>query len=140
MKSRGLRILLIGVFSLWFGVIVPGHERGAIRVAGSDAHCNDASAVCHVAPVVQKPSCSHCPTTGKPLTQETAPAKPKPVDPSSHCAICKFIGVLDAPVMVTFDLPPSYLLSTLDPLPVEAIAAQSLLLSHRGRGPPHLFM
>jgi len=138
MESRGLRILLIGIFSLWFGVIVPGHERGAIRVAGAgSSHCpGDAVAnSCHIAEPVPAPSCNHCPTQS-PVEPDKAPAG----DPVQHCAICKFIGVLDAPVMITFDLPQSYELAVLEPVPLKAIASISILSIDRGRGPPAYFM
>ncbi len=139
MQSRWLRILLIGVFSLWFGIIVPGHERGAIRVAGANALPANGSAgdSCHATAPAAKPTCGHCPVGG-PAETENTPAPSG--DGSKHCAICKFIGVLDAPVMVAFDLPHSYQLATLEPLPVRAVASLMLLSSHRDRGPPFLFI
>lgn len=131
MRSRSLRILLLGLFSLWFGIIVPGHERGAIRVAGADVlDAGDGSDTCHTVK-----TCDHCPITGKP--KETAPT---PVDPSSHCAICKFIGVLDAPVMIAFDLPSTHLLAVLDPPVLESLAGIRFISMDRGRGPPCLFI
>ena len=131
MRSRSLRILLIGIFSLWFGIIVPGHERGAIRVAGADANeAGDGS--CHT---VKKSACDHCPTQSVPSGDQPAKA---PSDPSQHCAICKFIGVLDAPTIITFDLPAVYLLSVLDPPTFECVRGVDHFFISCSRGPPLL--
>ena len=133
MRSRSLRILLIGIFSLWFGIIVPGHERGAIRVAGADAN-EAADGSCHT---VKKSACDHCPTQSVPSGDQ--PAK-VPSDPSQHCAICKFIGVLDAPTVIQFALPTVELMGILDPPALTSIASLSVLSIDRGRGPPSLFI
>jgi hypothetical protein len=131
MRSRSLRILLLGVFSLWFGVIVPGHERGAIRMPGTEPKAAAGEPTCHT----QK-NCQHCPTTGQPLT----PSDNAPADPSSHCAICHFIGVLDAPVALTFTIPEAELLASLPPTAYQSIAGVAVLSVDRGRGPPTLFI
>ena len=150
MESRWLRILLIGVFSLWFGVIVPGHERGAIRVAGSVAAPNHPSMAvaagdsCHTTAPVAKPTCGHCPATSATSASSSDDSAPQssdsksklPVDRSQHCAICKFIGVLDAPVMVSYDLPQFYQLATLEPLPVECLTGVQHFFISSCRGPP----
>jgi len=127
MRSRSLRILLLAVFSLWFGVIVPGHERGAICVPGADT---DSSKSCHA-----EKTCGSCHET--PADSQTPADDP---NPSSHCAICHLIGVLDAPTTIHFVIPEAELLACL-PLPsCDGIAAVALLSTHRDRGPPILFI
>lgn len=136
MRSRSLRILLIGIFSLWFGIIVPGHERGAIRVAGANTNATgDAS--CHT---VAKSTCDHCPTQSSHSSQSSDQPVKAPADPSQHCAICKFIGLLDAPIVIQFELPTVELMGMLDPPALRSIAALSVLSIDRGRGPPSLFI
>jgi hypothetical protein len=80
-RSRGFRIFLLTVIALWFGVVVPVHPRGMIRLGGG----GEARSCCH--------------REGK------RPAKDSKPDPS-QCAICQFVATLDLPAAIGFALPP----------------------------------
>ncbi len=88
MNSRFLRWMVLGFTCLWFGMLVPVHQRGQIQLPGpalaaSGGCCpkqNDAKAACRD-------------------TETSKNEKPAP-DPG-HCAVCHFIAGLQAPPPVT---------------------------------------
>jgi hypothetical protein len=131
MRSHSLRILMLGLFSLWFGVIVPGHERGAISVPG------------YKSPGAGKQACAprpaHCNSCPAPADDPAGPASPES-DPASHCAICHLTGVLDAPTAIVFAIPQAELLACLPPQAYHSIAGVLVLSIDRGRGPPSFFI
>ena len=81
MSRRALRWLVLGFATLWFGVLVPVHNRGQIAVAGSGC---DSAPACHAS----RPPC-----------HQQAPDPP--ARPTRACAVCYFIAGLDAPPPVT---------------------------------------
>ena len=85
-----IRTYLILIWSiLWFGVIAPGHERGAVRVPGGETSTSSS----HGHACCQRPT----PNT----TDETPdPAAPEDEDPASACAICYLNGALHTPVPI----------------------------------------
>jgi len=72
--SRALRISLLAFVAIWFGVVVPLHPRGAIKLGGSCTQIGRAAA-----------------RRAKRLAGFFAKAG------SSDCAICYFVATLDLP-------------------------------------------
>jgi hypothetical protein len=82
--SRQIRILLLALLAAWFGVLLPVHVRGQIKVPGAAA---DAATSCCSA---DRPAddCSDFPAG------------------SNDCAVCHYLAGLDLPVVFTFDVRP----------------------------------
>ncbi len=136
MKSRNLRILLLAIFGLWFGVIVPGHERGAITVPGYKPACH--GVVCEqparaVGETAKKVAvCGDCPTDAK----QSTPTEGSKRERARHCAVCQLVGVLGAPAVIHFTPPTVELIGSL-PLPAYvSVVGIDLSDSIRSRGPP----
>ena len=114
--GRIFRINLLIFLAVWFGVIVPGHQRGAIKLPGAE----------------QAENC--CRLTRDGATPDKTPAPRQ--DPGRHCAICYIAGLLEQPT--TIDLPAI----ELRPLGELAVAESADLLSaesdhvFQGRAPP----
>jgi hypothetical protein len=72
------------VMTVWFGVVVPLHPRGIIKLGGACAEMGG-RACCR--------QDSHA----------THDSKPKPAD--SSCAICYFVATLDLPPAMGMDVP-----------------------------------
>ena len=83
-RSRALRISLLVLMAIWFGVVVPLHPRGIIKLGGA---CSESAgrACCR-----SSSDASH-------------DSKPKPADP--RCAICYFVATLDLPPAIGMDIP-----------------------------------
>ena len=84
MRSRLLRISLIAIMTVWFGVVVPLHPRGIIKLGGS---CTETAA----RPCCQAPKSTSHDSQRKPAT--------------SDCAICYFLATLDLPPAIALDIP-----------------------------------
>jgi hypothetical protein len=80
-RSRGLRILLTLFCAAWFGVLLPVHRRGQIRIPGVDA----ARACC-------EPGARQGP-------------KHAPPRDAGNCAVCYVIATLDLPAAIVNDAP-----------------------------------
>ncbi|MEM6751207.1 MAG: hypothetical protein AAF612_12140, partial [Planctomycetota bacterium] len=98
----------LAIFTLvWFGAVLPGHERGAIRVPGSSvvngqadparADPNNAADASPSGALVACPACK--------LNQSSEPSENE--DPSDNpapcgglCALCQLIATLDTPLPV----------------------------------------
>lgn len=82
MRHRALRILLLALIAAWFGVVVPLHPRGIVKLPGA---CDGAyGKVC-------------CKNGKSPVDSKKA------ADP--NCAICFFVLTLDLPVAMGMDVP-----------------------------------
>jgi hypothetical protein len=84
MNGRSLRISLLIFVAVWFGVIVPGHRRGQIALAG------------------WQPSCCAVPKA----IHGVSPSKDQPTCPPAACAVCHLLATLDLPTAVQLDVPP----------------------------------
>ena len=94
-RNRAFRIFLLAVIAAWFGVVVPLHPRGVIKLGGASAR-----------------SCCHRGSDSK-----HPDSKPDP----SECAVCHFVGTLDLPPAIGLELPPLGLVELLViPAPQEA--------------------
>jgi hypothetical protein len=88
MRRRVLHWLVLGFTTLWFGVLVPVHNRGEIGLPGSDTRLS----------VRTSHACCATPSDPKPADPCHAPASSR----GGACAVCYFIATLDAPPPVTW--------------------------------------
>src|SRR5689334_1022004 len=91
LRSRMLRLAMLAFSALWFGLLVPVHQRGVIRVAGTAA------------------SWRTCCATS---TRDESKQKPLGSPSGSGCAVCQFIATLDLPPAIVIDVPSLGLLAT----------------------------
>jgi hypothetical protein len=121
MRRRALHWLVLGFTTLWFGVLVPVHNRGEITLPGSDAllKARTAHACC------------------------AATSEPKPADPchtpasrSGTCAVCFFIATLDAPPPFTWVETRLGLAGVVDAARPDELPAARISLPFHSRAPP----
>ena len=94
MRSRSLNIAVLVFTAAWFAVVLPGHQRGVVKLPGADASPGYTSG----------PQCALCEWTGgEPGANDDAPPSRRPAP--SHCALCQLIAVLDAPPITNLDAP-----------------------------------
>lgn len=121
MLRRAGIFLLVAFQFLWLNIVIPGHTRGMIVMAGvqssSEAH-----------------SC--CDMDDMPAPSGKQPATPSK-DRAANCAICAFAAHLSVPPVIDLAPRPSDLLCRLPDPRVQSITAQELVLSYLGRAPPH---
>lgn len=103
---------------VWLNVVVPGHTRGAVTLAG--AGCPDQS--CTSTTLLK---C--CPTGGR---RHPTPAQQR------ACAICFFAAHLNAPPAIDCALPPLHLLRVAADETAEALIARDAFVPFHSRGPP----
>lgn len=120
MHRRSLRILLLLWVAWWFGVAVPGHERGQITVDGKSS-----------APR----GCCAEPENG---AAKTPVRHPSPAKSESRCAVCAVVATLDAPASAGADLTPLELLRRVAPVRLPVPISLAIRLSYHGRAPPTL--
>jgi len=116
MRRDRVYLCAAGLLALWFGVVVPGHQRGAVKVPNS------------------KPG-SCCPGKVDAGSKKTSDDK-APCDPVSKCAMCYIVGVLDVPGALPAGLPHPELLALIQiasTARVEAVVVLGLLPQ---RAPP----
>jgi hypothetical protein len=126
MPYRALRWLILGFATLWFGVLVPVHNRGEIALPGAKKSCH----------AVAAHQC--CPAAAHKAHSEHNHDCPDPASPlSGACAVCFFISGLDTPPPVTVLVTRLGLVGAHDsPRPQELPAARITLPFH-SRAPPH---
>jgi hypothetical protein len=113
--TRFFRFSLLLLITIWFGVVVPLHPRGAIKLGGE---CGGSGFK----------SCCH---TDKAAGGDS---KPKPADP--QCAICNFLATLDLPPSIGMDVPPLGLVEQVKPPAPQAAPVIAYLSPASERGPP----
>jgi hypothetical protein len=119
MCRRALHWLVLSFATLWFGVLVPVHNRGQIAVAGSGGCATGAIPSCH--------------STKVPCHRQLPGS---PAQPARACAVCFFIAGLDAPPPVTWvetRLGPAGELEVSAP---HSPSAAVVTLTYHSRGPP----
>ncbi|HEY7089187.1 MAG TPA: hypothetical protein VH518_13915 [Tepidisphaeraceae bacterium] len=111
MRRRSLRILFAVLWFFWTGVIIPGHTRGSIPVAGS------------------RP-CGSCCASPQDKSKPDAPRS------TTNCAICNLAAKLMPAVTFTVRLEPGELreLRTLAPAATPQVAEQVSPI--QSRAPP----
>jgi hypothetical protein len=129
MSSRLLRWIVLGFTCLWFGMLVPIHQRGQIQLPGRGAsasvapsgHCNRADAPCH-----RKVAAG----------DKQHPQKPGTPGDRENCAVCQFILGLHAPPPVTWYVERLGLVEVLAAAHYDAVAHCNVVLPIQGRAPP----
>lgn len=131
MDRRPLRLLVLGFSCLWFGALMPVHQRGQIRLPGpvvsidadgsqlpkARCHRGGPDAKCH----------------GR---QERQPDPGKESPGPGNCAVCHFIAGLDAPPPVVVGIMPMRLLRVLPPEQAPAAPPRHAALPFHGLDPP----
>jgi len=98
-RGHRLHCVMLAWTVLWFGAILPGHERGAVHTPGWSARC----ARC----VYDGDGPGNAQLQGDLPTDAPAEGPSQPDDRGNQrcCALCHFIGVLSVPG-ATFSCPP----------------------------------
>ena len=124
MRRRPLHWLVLCFATLWFGVLVPVHNRGEIAVAGGRPTALDAAkSHCHSAPAAESDvGGSQCP-------------EKKPC-PARACAVCFFVAGLDAPPPISVVVTRLGAAGVLDLPPPAELPAARVTLPFHSRAPP----
>ncbi|QQE11651.1 hypothetical protein JD969_19550 [Planctomycetota bacterium] len=131
MRTRVFNWMMVGLFVLWFAVIVPGHQRGAIALPGEKAVRGDE--VGAGSGFFGGSSCPLCVFDEEEGASGDEPTKA----PTERCAICYITGVLDVPLVVDLTPPPLWLVDDLPyQVAVEEVYVSEVVNEVRGRGPP----
>jgi hypothetical protein len=126
MSRRGLHWLVLGFTTLWFGVLVPVHNRGEIALAGNSSHC---------AGRTDPSPATHCHAAADPIPSgEKNPDRGPPA--KGACAVCFFIAGLDTPAPVTQIETRLGLIGATDAPAPEDLPAARVMLSFHSRAPP----
>jgi hypothetical protein len=122
MRRRALHWLVLGFTTLWFGVLVPVHNRGEITLPGSGTFQADRTghACCAATPGPKRAEPCHAP----------APAR------GGTCAVCSFIAALDAPPPFTWVETRLGLAGTVDASRPDDPPAARRALPFHSRAPP----
>ena len=132
MSRRALHWLVLGFTTLWFGVLVPVHNRGEMAVAGAYDGCaeHDTAAApvraCHRVADAPPAKHGHCPDQGP----DSAPR------PGRACAVCFFIAGLDAPPPVSLIETRLGLVGVRDNAAPRELPAFRITLPFHSRAPP----
>ncbi|WP_145076728.1 hypothetical protein [Poriferisphaera corsica] len=137
MRTREFKWLMVGLFVLWFAVVVPGHQRGAIALPGERAARGDefgAGGGIFGDGLFSGSGCPLCVVDENGKTEgEEEPYKA----PTERCAICYITGVLDVPLVIDLTPPPLW---EVDYLPLEdresVIYISAVFSPISGRAPP----
>ena len=98
-RPAAVRLAVLVWITVWFVLIVPAHNRGAIKTPGNNAQTADARQ-----PVISADGCARCKA---PLGEPDEPdgeESPAP-SPSGDCAICYINAVITIPPPVVL-IPP----------------------------------
>lgn len=122
MSLARFRIPALLWICLWYGLIVPAHQRGQITLPGA---------------TISTSCCANKAITG----ESKAPCAPStPAAPSEEriraCFVCYIVGVTQPAPEFRFTPPPSYLLAEIEPAPFLALSGIDLAPLTRGRDPP----
>jgi len=136
MRRRWLRIFLLAFHVVWFGAVVPGHQRGQIVLGGSlenpaPSRANSAVVEAKAVPSCHKSkkACAEAQTPHAPEGESREPARP------SGCAVCAFASTIDCPPSAILIPRPtsSSELEQWDPPPAARVR---IIPSFDARGPP----
>ncbi|HYO11029.1 MAG TPA: DUF2946 family protein [Tepidisphaeraceae bacterium] len=124
---RRVGIILLLLFeALWLNVVLPGHTRGAVALAGGGCGATSIDSCC-------SPARSAAGSTAAGGRSEA----PDPSgDRASRCAVCAFAAKLTTPVDLDLRLPPLARVATLAVPAPPAVPTCDLHAAHYGRAPP----
>ena len=125
MRSRSLNIAVLVFTAAWFAVVLPGHQRGVVRLPGSDASRSYTSGS----------QCALCQWTGG-GTSRDEDGSPSRRPAPSHCALCQLIAVLDAPPITNLDAPVAGLAEVLTVSRPDRTGLNDRPRVYLGRAPP----
>ncbi len=111
---RRANLPLLVFMVLWLGILMPGHQRGQIKLVPTSAE-------------------AHTCCSGK--SDPNDGGEPAGND-TGNCAVCYFIAALDLPIPPVLAPTPS---ESLDPAPaadIDSLASRDLIPTFRGRAPP----
>jgi hypothetical protein len=114
--------LIVAFQALWMNVLLPGHTRGLITVAGFQEH--PAGKAAHAC-------CAADEGAGR---KSDRPSKER----VANCAICAFAAHLSTPPVVEFAVGPGELLCVLPEPGARSATTPELVLAYMGRGPPRV--
>lgn len=125
---------LIAFAAMWFGIIVPGHQRGSVVLPGyaqaiegrsNEQEGGRPSDACEIG---KARSCCERPADGSPA----------PVDPVEKCAICYLVATLSVPPVVDLSLPLTDRVGLLPDIDPTFEPTPVFLPTYDSRGPPAL--
>ena len=120
MPPRALHWLVLCFATLWFGVLVPVHNRGEIRLPGATPSPESVASRCH-----------------RTAWEEAGTPCHDPAEESrGSCAVCYFLLGLDAPPPATLIEARLGFVGVLDAAPPDAPVVAGISLPFHSRGPP----
>jgi hypothetical protein len=119
MRWRPGHLALVVFQAIWLNVVLPGHTRGALPLAGTDC-----DACLHRA----EPHC--CPPRQQP-PQDRPTSKQK-----ANCALCAFAARVTPPPPITAAPVPSPCSVALAESPAQVVASLDCLPTYYANGPP----
>jgi hypothetical protein len=122
---RALRWLVLCFATLWFGVLVPVHNRGEITLPGAEKSCHAAAKACCATGARLPDAGAHDPNCPDPASR-----------PSGPCAVCFFISGLHAPPPVTVVVTRLGLVGSHDSPVPQDLPARRVTLPFHNRAPP----
>ena len=102
--------------TLWFGLILPAHPRGAVRIPGAPMACED---------------CASQPMGG----DSDSPCHEDKKDPVGCCAVCHWVGKIDVVYVEFFTPAPLGLIERLE-LACDSQIERGVILFYGERAPP----
>lgn len=124
MRRRVTRILALAWVFVWFGIVLPGHDRGAITLPTPAQ-----------AGASEEATCPLCVATGSAET-DAGDDKECPAPSGACCAVCQFMATLSTPPVFVFDPPDTDLLDMLEPVQIVEWFSLSAPRIGLARGPP----
>lgn len=109
--------------AVWFGYVMPFHERGAVAIGGTPWQSADVTRFC-------------CETPAKPI-HKGAPDSTN--DPVRRCAVCFLTALLQTAPVVEWSIPKLTLLCVLEVTPCGDITYPPAITVPFSRGPPDFF-
>jgi len=101
MSHRAWTFFFAALLTVWFAVVIPAHERGAVALPGTESSSalggsGGSGGCCPSKPADDAPPCHDGESDS---------------DPVRRCALCQFIGTLDAAAPFVIDLPPAQIIA-----------------------------
>jgi hypothetical protein len=131
MRWRPGHLALLVFQAIWLNVVLPGHTRGVVTLAGADCDA------CAARQTVLSTNNSHCCSTASSPTRHQPHDQPTPKQKAS-CALCAFAARVTPPPPIT--VAPAHTGSSI-PLPLprpDVPVSLELIPTYYGNGPPSI--